>query len=299
MRMHLIIGSLLSLLLLVGCASQSVQRDTSSVADGAPPEPIAPARYLAWYDGDFQTDYRVDRTTADQRLKELDDKSPAVDQADEYLEYCSLLDAEGRAQDAEKKIRAFMEKYPNDKRGAFLLGVHFWRLNKKELTNYFFNQLEKDASFPWKSLLYNDLGMLALQDKNRTLAIGYFEKATKANPPTAAPFVNLGALYLKSRSWSSAEVAFAKAADLDPEFEDAALGLGVALEGEGKNEEAHKVYSDFTTAHPGSSSVVYNDALVLGNRLGRKEEAAQLMLRYIQGGGKETAKAQEVIQTWR
>lgn len=295
MKWNLIIFSLL----LASCASQTAQRETSSTADGTPAEVTAPARYLAWYDGDFQTDYQIDRATAEAKLKEFDEKAPSLDQVDDYLEYVSVLDAGGKTQEAEKKIRAFMEKYPNDKRGAFLLGVHFWRLNKKELTNYFFNQLEKDATFPWKSLLYNNLGMLALQDKNRILAISYFEKATKANPPTAAPFVNLGALYLKSRSWPAAEAAFAKAHELDPEFEDAALGLGVALEGQGKNEEAHQVYNDFATAHPGSSSVVYNDALVLGNRLGKKEEAAQLMLRYIQRGGKETAKAHEVIQTWQ
>lgn len=180
-----------------------------------------------------------------------------------------------------------------------MLAVHYWRLNKKELTTYFFNQLEKDNTFPWKSLLFNNLGMLALQDKNRQLALSYFEKATKAEPQIPAPLVNLGSLYLQSRSYSVAEPLFAKASRMDNEFEDAALGWGISLEGQGKFEEAHKVYSQFMENTPSALSVVYNDSVLLGNRLNRKEEASQQMLRYIQRGGKETAKAQEIIQNWR
>ena len=140
---------------------------------------------------------------------------------------------------------------------------------------------------------------MALQDKNRPLAITYFEKAVKAQPPTAAPYVNLGALYLQSRSYHDALPLFSKAYEIDSDFEDAALGYGVALEGTGKLDEAHKVYAEYSDSHPNSLSTLYNNAIVLGNRLKKRDEAAQLMLRYIQRGGKETAKAHEIIQTWR
>jgi tetratricopeptide (TPR) repeat protein len=298
MRRYLITTLSLAFVL-AGCTSAPTARDTSSQADPSQNPMAAPSRYLAWYEGDYQTDYQIDRAIAEQRLSELESKTPTLAQVDDYLEYVSLLDAQGKTSEAEKRIKAFLEKYPNDKRGVFLLAVHYWRMNKKEMTTYFFGQLEKDPGFPWKSLLYNNLGMLALQDKNQHSAMDYFEKATKANPPTAAPFVNLGALYLRSRSWVAAEGMFAKALGIDGEFEDAALGLGVALEGQGKFEEAHHIYSDFMNGHSGSLSVVYNDAILLGNRLGRKEEASQLMLRYVQRGGKETAKAHEIMQSWR
>ncbi len=275
--------------LVTGCADTQVAQNSG---EGA-------ARYLAWYDGDYQSDYKVDRAVADSRLAQLEGKPPTVAQPDEYLEYVSLLDADGRHPDALKKIRAFMETYPKDKRGVFLLAVHYWRVQKKELATYFFHELEKEQDFPWRSLLLNDLGMIALQDKNRPVAIDYFEKATKAQPATAAPFVNLGALYLQSRSWSAAEQVFIKARSLDEDFEDASLGLGVALEGQGKFEEANSTYAAYMGNHAGARSVLYNDAMLLGNRLSRKEEASQMMLRYVQSGGKETAKAQEIIQSWR
>ena len=250
--------------------------------------------------GDLESaiEYRVDRDIASSKATELEGKVSPSD-PDKYLEYLSLLDSSGKTAEAEKKIKAFLSENPNDKRPVFLLAVHYWRIQKKELASYFFNQLEKEATFPWKSLLYNNLGMIALQEKNRNQALSYFEKATKSSPETAAPFVNLGSLYLQSRSYVPAEAAFTKARSLDDDFEDATLGLAVALEGQGKFEEAHKIYSNYMNQHPNALNMVYNDSVLLGNRLSRKEEAAQQMLRYIQRGGKETARAQEVIQSWR
>lgn len=258
-----------------------------------------PVRYLAWLEGDYQTGYEANREVAASRLAELESKPPPETDAEAYLEYISVLDAAGRHTDVEKKLKTYLTKFPDEKRAVFLLAVHYWRVNKKELTSFFFNQLEKDADFPWKALLYNNQGMIALQEKNRVQAIGYFEKATKEKPATAAPLVNLGALYLQSRSYAAAEGLFRKAIDLDESFEDAALGLGASLEGQGKFEQAHQVYADYMNRESSSLSVVYNDAVLLGNRLSRKADAAQMMLRYIQRGGKETAKAQEILQSWR
>lgn len=282
--------------LVVGCSNMPSGPTTQSTQNNSN---VGVARYLAWYEGDLQSDYQVNREVAGSRLNELESKPPSMDDTDAYLEYLSLVDASGKHDVAGKKIKEFLIKNPDDKRGVFLLAVHYWRINKKELSSYFLAQLEKDAKFPWKSLLYNNLGMTALQDKNRLLAIDYFQKATKETPATAAPFVNLGALYLQSRSFGPAQPLFERARELDEDFEDASVGLGVALEGQSKFEEAAKVYSEYISAHPESMTVVYNQSVLLGNRLGRKEEASQMMLRYIQRGGKETAKAQEIIQSWR
>ena len=293
MKKHLIAFSLSALV--AGCNSMP-SGPTTQTSQGAG---AGVARYLAWYEGDLQTAYQVNREVAGSRLSELEAKQPSMEDTDAYLEYLSLIDAAGKHDIAGKKIKEFLVKNPEDKRGVFLLAVHYWRTNKKELSSYFLTQLEKDEKFPWKSLLLNNLGMMALQDKNRLLAIDYFQKATKEQPATAAPFVNLGALYLQSRSFGPAQPLFERARQLDEDFEDAHVGLGIALEGQGKFDEAAKVYSEYLSAHPEAMTVAYNQATLLGNRLGRKEEASQLMLRYIQRGGKETAKAQEIIQNWR
>lgn len=292
---RLIAGALICLA--VGCTSTPTAPQTSDTASTTPDGPVH--RYVAWIEGDLQTGYGIDAQEATRELSEWEGSAPEMQDTDKYLEYLSVLDASGRGPEAEGKIKTYLAKFPSEKRGVFLLAVHYMRARKKELAAYFFKELEKDKAFKWRSLVLNNLGMLALEEKNRIAAVDYFEKATHSSPPHAAPLVNLGAIYLQSRSYSDAENLFRRAAELDKEFEDAVLGLGVALEGQKKFEEAHRVYTEFMSANSNALSVVYNDAILLGNQLRQKEQAAQLMLRYIQHGGKESAKAHDAMQTWR
>ena len=260
---------------------------------------MLPVRQLAWLDGDVQTDYQPDRDVAEKKLKDAEASNPSADDPDKFLDYVATLDASGRSTKAEELLKKFLAMHPKDGRAMFLMGAHYMRMKRLDLAKWFFSQLDKSTTFNAKSLVYNNLGMLALQDGNRTAALDYFDRATKAGPPTPAPFVNLGALYLQSHSYADAQEMFTRAHELDGDFEDAVLGLGSALEGQGKYDEAHSIYSAFISGHADSMSVLFNDAVVLGNHLKQKEAAAQLMLRYIQHGGKETAKAHDIIQSWR
>ncbi len=255
--------------------------------------------YSSWFDGDKSEDLEPYRRILSEKMDESEKNSEEISDPEKYLDYLSQLDMTGKKSGVENKLKGFIAKYPEEKRGVFLLGVHYMRAKRKELANHFFMTLEKDAKFPWKSLLYNNLGMLSLQDKDREKAMGYFEKAITSEPPIAAPRVNLGALYLQSKSYKDALPLFQKALELDSGFEDAALGLGSCLESQGKFDEAHKVYARFAENNPDGLAVLYNDATILGKHLGKREEASELMLRYIQRGGKETAKAHEMIQGWR
>ncbi|MBI3296166.1 MAG: tetratricopeptide repeat protein [Deltaproteobacteria bacterium] len=256
------------------------------------------ARRLAWVEGDIQSSYQSDRKYARERLKSFEGREPSPEDLDRYLEYLALLDITDHPE-AVKKMKSFIVARPSDKRAAFLMGVHFLRRGKKDFAKYLFTQLEADKEFPWKSFVLNNLGMLALDDKNADQAVHFFEKAAKAIPRTAAPLVNLGALYLKSQSYKDALPLFKEARRLDPDFEDAALGFGASLEGVGKYADAHEVYTEYLEAHPEAISTLYNDSIVLGNFLKQRDKAAELMLRYIQKGGKETARAHEIIRSWR
>ncbi len=209
-----------------------------------------------WLEGDYQLGYEPDRGIAAEKLKGPSLSGADPSNVDAYLEYLSSLEATGRGEEVREKIIKFIALHPDDKRATFLLGVHYARNRKKELALYIFNKLEKDPTFAAKSVIYNNLGMLALQDQNRFAAIEYFEKATKSSPPTAAPFVNLGALYMQSRSYPEAEKLFKRAVDIDADFEDATLGLGGALEAQGKFEPAHQLYTDFRSVHLSALSVV-------------------------------------------
>jgi tetratricopeptide (TPR) repeat protein len=225
------------------------------------------------------------------------DKSiPSADDS-RYLDYLASIIGSGDG--ADKRFKEYLAKHPSDQRALYLLGVHYLRLRKESLAYFFLGQLEKDPSFKLKSLLLNNLGVVALKDKNRPAALDYFERATKEEPELSAPYVNLGSLFLQSRSYADAERAFRKAEAIDRESEDAVLGLGVALEGQAKYEAAHEVYSEFIDDNRNALAALYNDAVLLGNRLGQKEKASELMTRYLQNGGKESAKAQETLRNWR
>jgi Tfp pilus assembly protein PilF len=285
---------LLSLsLVLAACTTTPASRQAASESGAVPVH-----RYLAWLEGDYQNGYEPSREVAAQRMKRWEGEAPDMENTDEYLEYLSILDATS-PREGEAKIKQYLAKKPQEKRAVFLLGVHYMRARMQELAEYFFNQLEKDQTFTWKSLLYNNLGMLALRDGNRIQAMDYFEKAVGASPRIAAPYVNLGSIYLQGRNWVEAEKVFTAAVQADGEFEDAVLGLGSAQEGAGKFAAAWDTYKNYIDRNPGAVSTLYNASLVLGNRLGKTAEAESLMQRYIQRGGKETAGAQKMIEIWR
>ncbi len=255
-------------------------------------------RRIAWLEGDAQNNYQTDKRYALERLKEFQGHEPSHEDLDRYLEYLAVLDATGNPA-AIKQIKQFIAVRPGDKRAAFLMGVHFLRSGKQDYARYLFAQLEADKDFPWKSLVLNNLGMIALGDRNREQAIAFFERSIRATPKIGAPFVNLGALYLQSASYADAAKRFAEAKKIDPDFEDAVVGFASALEGQGKYEEAHAAYETFIETHPMAVTALYNDAILLGNPLKQREKAAEMMLRYIQRGGKESARAHEIIRTWR
>ena len=255
--------------------------------------------YSSWFDGDNSSELEPYRKILSEKIEQSEKSDMESVEPEKYLEYLADLDASGKTSDSEAKLKAFIAKNPEDTRALFLLGVHYMRAKRKEMANHIFKKLEKDEKFPWRSLLYNNLGMLSLQEKDREKAVSYFEKAVQAQPTIAAPRVNLGSLYLQSKSYTDALPLFQKALELESGFQDAALGLGVCLESQGKFDEAHRVYSSFAENQPNSLAILYNDATILGKYLGKKEEASELMLRYIQRGGKETAKAHEMIRGWR
>jgi len=269
------------ILLLAGCATQSTQVVSNEGASEATSEDCSGT--LASLSGSGNSSREISA--------EAFDKEESVKQIQQ-----SWSDNRNSVERLAKKHLSIDSK---DKRVIYFLGSWYLKNKPKELGRFLLTQLEKDSSFNWPALVLNDLGVQALQEKNRDLALDYFEKATKAEPKIVEAFTNLGALYLESASYSAAEKVFQKAHDLQSESEEAALGLGVALEGQKKWQEAADVYRSYRGSNGSSVAVYYNEALVLGSQLQQKEKAAELMQQYIQRGGKQSAKAREALQQWK
>jgi len=189
------------------------------------------------------------------------------------------------------------EKELEDQR--FFLATQAREQRKNELSKYFLNLLQKDKESEEKSLVTNDLAMFALGEKNRLKAIALFEKAVREKPDHPSPRLNLGGLYIEGWGFQDALPLFEKAFELSPKSEDAALGLGVSLEGTGQYERARKHYESYLSSQPEAEAVLFNYAIILGNHLKDPVKASQVMLRYIQRGGKLSSRAHEIIKTWR
>jgi len=205
----------------------------------------------------------------------------------------------GKAGQVQGAIKKYLIRYPEDKRAVYLLAADYLRQGKKDLAQYFFDQLEKDSAFPWIGLINNNRGMVALQEKNRVQAVGLFEKATQQPPSESSALINLGSLYLEGYGFKDALPLFEKAVELNSNNEDAILGLGLSYEGVNEPEKAAKAYDQFISDNPNASQALFNYSILLGNVLKQREKAAQMMLRYIQRGGKEAGRAHEIMKTWR
>jgi len=222
-----------------------------------------------------------------------------LDQPEEALEVLSKWVATAKAGQTEGAIKKYLSRYPEEKKAVFLLSSEYLKQGKKELAQYFLGQLEKESAFPWRGLVKNNLGMLALQDKNRIQATALFEKAMEEPPQHPSALINLGSLYLEGYGFKDALPLFEKAVELNPNNEDAALGLALAAEGVGDLEKAAKAYDQFISDNPNATPILFNYAILLGNGLKKREKAAQIMLRYIQRGGKEAPRAHEIMKSWR
>ncbi|MSP59379.1 MAG: tetratricopeptide repeat protein [Myxococcales bacterium] len=122
---------------------------------------------------------------------------------------------------------------------------------------------EVNAEFPQ---IYNTLGLIKLKKKNVTGALGEFRKAAELDPKYVEAQLNIGAITLSARDYKNAETAFKAALDAKPakpehKF-DATMGMGVALRGQRRVDEAEKWYVKAKELDPKNCAVAYNQGVL-------------------------------------
>ena len=93
------------------------------------------------------------------------------------------------------------------------------------------------------AVVHNTLGLVELKKKNISPAIKQFKEAVELNPNFAEARMNLAALSLNNRDYNDRGGELPAVLKLQPKNFEAAIGLGVALRGNKKIDEAEAQYN--------------------------------------------------------
>ena len=110
--------------------------------------------------------------------------------------------------------------------------------------------------------IYNTLGLIKLRSKDVTGALTEFRKAVSIDPGLTEAQLNVAAISLSSRNYKQAEDAFQAVLKKLPNHVEATIGMGVALRGQRKNDEAESWYKKVLQIDAKYCGALYNLGLV-------------------------------------
>lgn len=110
--------------------------------------------------------------------------------------------------------------------------------------------------------IYNTLGLIKLRSKDVTGALTEFRKAVSIDPGLTEAQLNVAAISLSSRNYKQAEDAFQAVIKKLPNHIEATVGMGIALRGQRKNDEAESWYKKVLQIDAKYCGALYNLGLV-------------------------------------
>jgi tetratricopeptide (TPR) repeat protein len=110
--------------------------------------------------------------------------------------------------------------------------------------------------------IYNTLGLIKLRSKDVTGALTEFRKAVSIEPGLTEAQLNVAAISLSSRNYKQAEDAFQAVLKKLPSHVEATIGMGVALRGQRKNDEAESWYKKVLQIDAKYCGALYNLGLI-------------------------------------
>lgn len=110
--------------------------------------------------------------------------------------------------------------------------------------------------------IYNTMGLIRLRRGEVSGALSEFRKAVTLDPGLLEAQLNIAAIGLSSRSYKQAEEAFQAVLKKQPNNLDAVIGMGVALRGDRRIDEAETWYKKAGQLDPRNCSIYYNLGLL-------------------------------------
>jgi len=152
--------------------------------------------------------------------------------------------------------------------------------------------------------IYNILGLILLRQSKVTPALAEFRHAVALNNNYLEAHMNIGAITLSFRDYKNAEESFRRVLTLNPTKKtriEALVGLGVALRGQRKFQEAMQKYQEALALDPTNMDVAYNQGILVQDynfdasnpvkAIQDLQTAANFLQKYVSGG-----KNQEKVQ---
>lgn len=176
----------------------------------------------------------------------------------------------GQQQDALRWLRRAWEKYPDDPRGSYNLGVLYQSLGNAHKALDAFRSAAK-AGPDFAPAQYN-LAITLFELGQGDEAIEYFDRAISADPNHAEAFASKAFLLRGQHKIGEAIEAYRHAVRIMPENAKAWVGLGTSLQEDGQLDEALAAHRKAISADPDYPDAASNlcDAFV---QKGEPEEA--------------------------
>lgn len=175
---------------------------------------------------------------------------------------------------------------PNDTRALNALAMYHYKKGRYTLSRFLLGK--GIAASPKASELYSNLGIVQLAQNEQREAIKSFRRALELNSEDGVAAANLGAVYVKERDFTKANIVLETAYRRGIRDLKVLNNFAVALTAQRKFERAEEIYKMLVKDNPSKESL-YNYATLLIDNMGKYSEGLEVInrLKFV-GGPPET-----------
>ncbi len=154
------------------------------------------------------------------------------------------------------------------------------------------------AAHPKSSAVYNNWGLIELAKNEKKEALNMFHKALELDSRNYFAAANIGAIFVKEKSYQYAVFILEKFADSTVIQVDSLNHYAIALNGTGKFNEASEIYERILKKHPDHKMAMINHSILLIEKQAKYQDGLDLLSRLkfmgVEGADRELIKNLEV-----
>ncbi len=210
------------------------------------------------------------------------DKIPAAEALALRVQLGGLYRRLGKHDEALAVLRLVLQKDPRSVGALSELAQVYAAKQKPELAEFILKKaLELDDKSKRAAVLWNNLGLIALERRRDQEAFAHFEQASRLDPSFATARRNRALVYLDAGDYKRASAELQKVVKASPEDVPALIALGVAERGAGDLKGAQQAYDKALAINPESADALYNAGVLAMEFQKQPERALPLFERFL------------------